>query len=271
MKKTRVIILGFALVAAGSAAWLAAGLSSNSTADTVVGEINTIIERVPTIRILVAKESIPVGSRLNDEIVEWKNWPEDALVEGYFNEEISPDAIDEMAGIIVRLPIFKGEPIRSEKIVSSSTRIMSSLLPAGKRAVATEISVATGAGGFILPNDRVDVIMVRRADQGGGYLTENILENIRILAIDQRIDEDAEGNRTAVGTTATLELTPEQSQIIAVGQQMADRITLALRSVADVDSEDTGGAAHLVNTGSGGNEIQVIRSGKLSQAEQIQE
>lgn len=270
MKKTRVIIIGVAALAAGTAGWLAMGLSGNP--QTVVTEIqNTVIQRVSTTRIMVAKESISVGARLNPELIEWQNWPEDALVDGYIVEDARPDAIQEMAGVIVRLPIFKGEPLRPEKIVDSSSRIMSSLLPSGKRAVATEISVATGAGGFILPNDRVDVIMVRRDDQGDGYLTENILENVRVLAIDQRIEEDAEGNRTAVGTTATLELTPEQGQIIAVGQQIADRITLALRSVADVAEEDTVGASYLVTTGSGVDDVKVIRSGKVSQADLVRE
>lgn len=270
MKKTRVIIIAVAALAAGVAAWLAMGLSGNP--QTVVTEIqNTVIERIPTSRIMVAKESISVGARLNPELIEWKNWPEDSLVDGYITEDARPKAIQEMAGVIVRLPIFKGEPIRPEKIVDSSSRIMSSLLPAGKRAVATSISVATGAGGFILPNDRVDVIMVRRADQGDGYLTENILENVRVLAIDQRIEEDAEGNRTAVGTTATLELTPEQGQIMAVGQQLADRITLALRSVADVAEEDTVGASHLVTTGSGTDDVKIIRSGKVSQVDLVRE
>lgn len=263
MKKMRVLILAIALVAAGLAAWIATGFSGSPE---VVTEIhNTVIQKtVETTKVLVAKDSIPVGARLNEEVVEWKSWPEDAIVEGYFSDESSPDAVKELSGTIVRLPIFKGEPIRSEKIVDSSSRIMSSLLPAGKRAVATEISVATGAGGFILPNDRVDVIMVRRAVEGDGFLTENILENIRVLAIDQRIEEDDEGNRTAVGTTATLELTPEQAQIIVVGQQVADQITLSLRSVADSDSADTGGAAHLLASGSGGSDVQIIRSGVVS-------
>lgn len=270
MKNTRVMIIAVAALAAGVAAWLAMGLSGNP--QTVVTEIqNTIIERIPTSRIMVARESISVGARLNPELIEWKNWPEDSLVEGYITEEARPDAAEELAGVIVRLPIFKGEPIRSEKIVDSSSRIMSSLLPAGKRAVATEISVATGAGGFILPNDRVDVIMVRRADEGDGYHTENILENVRVLAIDQRIAEDSKGNRTAVGTTATLELTPEQGQIMAVGQQIADRITLALRSVADVAEEDTAGASYLVTTSSGADGVKIIRSGKVSQADLVRE
>jgi pilus assembly protein CpaB len=95
-------------------------------------------------------------------------------------------------------------------------------------------------------------------------LTEVILSNIRVLAIDQRIEEDAQGNRTAVGTTATLELTPDQSKIITVAQQMADRLTLALRSVADVQEPDTDGAKHLLSGEDGTSAIQLIRSGAIT-------
>src|SRR3546814_12420544 len=106
---------------------------------------------------------------------------------------------------------------------------MSSLLPAGKRAVATAISVATGAGGFVLPNDRVDVIMVRKSDDDR-YLTENILTNVRVLAIAQQIQENQDGTQAVVGTTATLELTPEQAQVIEVAQSIAAPLTPSPRS-----------------------------------------
>lgn len=264
MKKMRIIIIAIAATSALGAAWMATSLSGNS--NSVTAQVAPqIVNTVEMEEILVAKESLPVGARLNEETLEWMEWPQNAITEAYITKNAQPDAIADMSGTIVRLPIFVGEPVRSEKIVSSSSRIMSSLLPAGKRAVAAEISVATGAGGFILPNDRVDVIMVRTDDETGELLTDNILENIRILAIDQRIEEDAEGNRTAVGSTATLELTPEQSHIIAAGQEMAQRITLALRSVADAYEDDNKGADYLVNPGSGSDKIQVIRSGQISQ------
>lgn len=262
MKKMRLIIIAIAAVCALGAAWIATGMSGSKQVTQVAPQI---IQESATEKVLVAKEGLPVGARLNEETLEWIEWPETALIEAYITENSQPDAISKLSGTIVRLPIFAGEPLRSEKLVSSSSRIMSSLLPAGKRAVAAEISVETGAGGFILPNDRVDVIMVRTDDATGELLTDNILENIRILAIDQRIEEDSNGNRTAVGTTATLELTPEQSHVMAAGQQLADRITLALRSVADVNQQDNTGADYLVNTGTGSDSIQVIRSGEISQ------
>jgi len=158
--------------------------------------------------------------------------------------------------------MFEGEPVRAEKIADSNSRIMSSILPSGKRAVATEISVSTGAGGFILPNDRVDVIMVRKNDEGR-FLTETVLANVRVLAVDQQIEQKTDGSKTVVGTTATLELTPDQTRVIAVAQQMADRLTLALRSVADAQESDTTGADYLLTGSSSAPSIQVIKSGAI--------
>jgi pilus assembly protein CpaB len=263
MKPARVVIMTVAVLAAGLAGYLAMNLTSPTVQ---VNEVASapVIQKMPTIDVLVTTASLPVGARLNEETLEWKGWPEDGVIEGLVRRDNRPEAIAELTGSVVRLPIFAGEPLRPEKIVDSSSRIMSSLLPAGKRAIATEISVATSAGGFILPNDRVDVIMVRRKTAEEGFLTEVILSNIRILAIDQRIEQDAEGNRTAVGTTATLELTPEQTKIITVAQQMADRLTLALRSVADVQEPDSDGAKYLLSGEDGSTAIQLIRSGTIT-------
>ena len=146
---------------------------------------------------------------------------------------------------------------------------MSSMLPAGARAVATSIAADTSAGGFILPNDFVDVIMTRRADAAGGagngFSTETILKNIRVLAIDQTIQEDEEGKKTRVGQTATLELTPEQAEIITVAQQMADRLTLALRSIKDTQEKNLDQADYLVNGAGRRGTVRLIKSGEISE------
>jgi pilus assembly protein CpaB len=258
MKPARIIILAVAVVAAGLAGLLAMSLSGTPTP----GLVETVIQREPTVKVLVSSENLPVGSRLSDKAIEWMEWPKGAIAEGFITNDGRPDAITELSGSVVRLPIFKGEPLRAEKIADSSSRIMSSLLPSGKRAVATEISVATGAGGFVLPNDRVDIIMVRDAKDGGGLVTENVLNNVRVLAIDQQIQEAPDGSKSVVGTTATLELTPDQTKVMAVAQQMAERLTLALRSVADAQEADTVSADYLLH-GGGKAEIQVIKSGSI--------
>ena len=260
MKPARVIILVVAVVAAGLAGLLAMQMAGGS--GSVPQQIEAVITKEPTVNVLVAGANLPVGSRLNDQSLRWIPWPQGGLVEGFITEKNRPDALKELAGVIVRLPLFEGEPIRAEKIADSSNRIMSSLLPSGKRAVATEISVSTGAGGFVLPNDRVDVIMVRKGEDKN-FLTENVLNNVRVLAIDQQIQEKDDGTKSVVGTTATLELTPDQAKVMAVAQQMADRLTLALRSVADAQEEDTKSADYLLSGGSGSPVIQVIKSGAI--------
>jgi pilus assembly protein CpaB len=252
------MILAVAVVAAGLAGMLAMNLSGAKAPELV----ETVIQREPTVKVLVSSENLPVGSRLNEKTIEWLDWPRGGVAEGFITNDNRPDAVTELAGSVVRLPIFKGEPLRAEKIADSSSRIMSSLLPSGKRAVATEISVATGAGGFVLPNDRVDIIMVRDAKDGGGLVTENVLNNVRVLAIDQQIQEAPDGSKSVVGTTATLELTPDQTKVMAVAQQMAERLTLALRSVADAQEADTASADYLLH-GGGKAEIQVIKSGSI--------
>ncbi|WP_377297745.1 Flp pilus assembly protein CpaB [Rhizobium sp. SGZ-381] len=262
MKSARLVILLVAVVAAGLAGVLAMRLAGGRA---VVEQATNVIRREPTVNVLVSAESLAVGSRLKENSIRWIAWPQAGVTDGFITDTQRPKAIQELAGLVVRLPMFAGEPVRAEKLADGSNRIMSSLLPSGKRAVATEISVATGAGGFVLPNDRVDVIMVRRSDEGR-YLTEAVLNNIRVLAIDQHVEEKGDGTRSVIGTTATLELTPDQARVITVAQQIAERLTLALRSVADAEEPDTKVADYLLSGSEGKAEVQVIKSGTIVKA-----
>ncbi|MBZ5762858.1 MULTISPECIES: Flp pilus assembly protein CpaB [Rhizobium] len=259
MKPARLIILVVAVGAAGLAGVLAMRLAGGRN---VVPEVATVMQREPSVKVLVAAANLPIGSRLNDSSIRWMDWPEAGVVKGVITETDRPDALKDMLGSVVRLPIFEGEPIREEKVADSNSRILSSLLPAGKRAVATEISVATGAGGFILPNDRVDILMVRKGDSAK-FQTETILSNVRVLAIDQQIEQKPDGSKSAVGATATLELTPDQAKVLATAQQMADKLSMALRSVADAQEPDTGAADYLLSGDSGASVVQVIKSGAI--------
>jgi pilus assembly protein CpaB len=119
---------------------------------------------------------------------------------------------------------------------------MAAILPSGMRAIATKISAETGAGGFILPNDRVDVILTHRdaeATKAAGTETqtsETILRNVRVLAIDQNLDEKGE-QKTVLGKTATLELTERQAETLALAQKQGT-LSLALRSITDASREN---------------------------------
>lgn len=260
MKPARLLILSVAVVAAGLAGLLAMKLAGRGG---VVTQVQSVVEKEPTVNVLVSSSNLPVGARIDDKAAHWMPWPQGGVVQGFITETDKPDALKELQGAVVRLPIFEGEPIRPEKVADSNSRILSALLPAGKRAVATEISVATGAGGFILPNDRVDVIMVRKGTGTEKFITETVLSNVRVLAIDQQIQEKDDGSKAVVGTTATLELTPDQTKVLVVAQQMADRLSLALRSIADAQDQDTSAADYLLSGDNGNALVQVIKSGSI--------
>jgi pilus assembly protein CpaB len=234
MKTAQIAVLGLAIVAAGGAGILAMNLSSQEPQV----QTNALEAEQFTEQVLVASADIAMGGEISTQ-VEWADWPAGAIKDGFIKKSVEPQAMEEIMGTLVRSPILTGEPIRRAKLVGAGQSFMSSILPSGKRAVATQVAADTSAGGFILPNDFVDLIMTRTvaatADSPERFITETVLKNIRVLAIDQNIQEDEEGRRVKVGETATLELTPEQSELLTVVQQTASRLTLALRSIADVN------------------------------------
>lgn len=264
---TRIVILGIALLAAGGAGYLAMNMMSAPPAEPAA-----VVEQVPPPiqldQVLVASEILNTGTAIDGQL-RWQDWPVASLSPDFITKSGRPQAREELQGSVVRSTIAQGEPVRPIKLLGPDQSFMSSILPKGKRAVATQIAADTSAGGFILPDDYVDIIMTTRPpERNGAFITETILENIQVLAIDQSIREDEEGGLVQVGQTATLELTPRQAEIITVAQQMADRLTLALRSVKDVDPDVASTSAeHLLADGNAenGTNITVIRSGDVSE------
>ena len=145
----------------------------------------------------------------------------------------------------MRTPIAAGEPIRDSKVVvAKGGGFMAAILPHGMRAIALDVSPETGAGGFILPNDHVDVLLTRRdkaAEKITGvekFISETILKNVRVLAVDQAVEEK-EGQKVVIGKTATIELDPQQVETLALARQIGT-ISLTLRSLLDFAIADAG-------------------------------
>jgi pilus assembly protein CpaB len=262
MAASRLIILGVAAVAAGGAGWVAKNMTAPLPAVVVESETPSI----STAQVLVVSGDVPMGAGIGDQL-SWQDWPSAGINENFITRNAEPDAMEKLRTGIARVPIYGGEPLRRSKLVGEGQSFMSSVLPSGRRAIATQISADTSAGGFILPNDFVDVIMTRRSDKATatGFVTETILKNIKVLAIDQTIQEDEDGKKVKVGETATLELTPQQAEIITVAQQMADRLTLALRSVADAQEVPDGEADYLVSGNGKRSTVRLIKSGEVSE------
>ncbi len=260
MKIARIAILGVAVIAAGGAALMASNLAGGNA------PVEVVKKAAPAIKlsqILVANKDISIGTKLSASMVRWQKWPQDVVTDSYIINSGNKSIDDVIAGSIVRSTFYEGEPIREGKLIKSDSGYMSAMLPSGQRAIATSISTDTSAGGFILPNDHVDVIMTRReqTDTGEKFVTETILQNIRVLAIDQTIEEK-DGEAVVVGSTATLQLSPLQTEILTVAQQMADRLTLSLRSLEDIKDQETKNAEHLIS-GNRNGKVRMIRFGRV--------
>ena len=184
-----------------------------------------------------------MGQKVSPGDVQWQEWPASAGSGNFIRKNDRPKAIEALAGSIARFPFVAGEPIREAKLVNAKgSGFMAAILPSGRRAISTKISAETGAGGFILPNDHVDVILTRRereADKAGGgdtHSSDTILTNVRVLAIDQTVEEK-NGQKVVVGKTATLELTPQQTELLALSEQLGS-LSLALRSITDATHDE---------------------------------
>lgn len=263
MAASRLIILSVAVAAAGGAGYIAKNMAG--TPQEVAAPV-PVQPSVALTEVLVLSGDVPMGAPVDGQLT-WQAWPANAVDDNFITRDGEADAIEKLKGSIARIAMYRGEPLRRAKLIGEGQSFLSSILPSGKRAVATQIAADTSAGGFILPNDNVDVIMTRRAQAGGGegFITETILKNIRVLAIDQAIQEDEEGRKVKVGETATLELSPQQAEIITVAQQMADRLTLALRATADAQEKPDGEADYLISGSGRRGTVRLIKSGEVSE------
>jgi pilus assembly protein CpaB len=254
MNPARIAVLAVAIVAGGIAAYLVSGSDEKPAPAPVV--------QLPTVDVLVAKNEIGLGQSVKPDDLQWQTWPAATASSNFITRTNRPEATKEITGSIARAPFIAGEPIREPKLVKADgSGFMAAILPTGMRAISTEISPETGAGGFILPNDRVDVILTKREKTGTDAVnSEIILSNVRVLAIDQAPKEQ-EGKNTVVGKTVTLELKPEQAETLARARQMGT-LSLALRSIADVnmvEADEDGGMRSRRGQG-----VNVIRYGVVS-------
>lgn len=235
MNTARVVVLTIAVCAGGAAAYLASGSGPKP--------VEVPVATMETTDVLVARSDIALGQTVTPDDIQWQSWPSSTASSSFIRKTDRAEAMSQIVGSIARSPFLAGEPIRETKLVKGNgSGFMAAILPTGMRAISTEISPETGAGGFILPNDKVDVILTKRdknADRPGSadaINAETILTNVRVLAIDQTVGEK-DGQKVVVGKTVTLELKPEQAESLARARQ-AGTLSLALRSLVDANKND---------------------------------
>jgi pilus assembly protein CpaB len=256
MNPQRLIVLGFALVAAGGAAFLVRGMLGGGTPVVQAKQAPAIAMS----EVLVASTNLSPGQALTAEQVRWEKWPSSTIDPSFIIQEPSVSEDQLVKGSVVRAVILPGQPITKTAIVKGdASGFMAATLGEGMRAVSIAISSDSGAGGFILPNDRVDVILTRKG-QGNSTrgFAKTILSNLRVLAVDQTYRQEKD-TRTVVGKTATVEVAPEQAEVISAAG-MSGQLSLALRPLSETDDANLGAKAHKRVAVSDGN-VSVIRYG----------
>ena len=223
------------------------------------------VQKQPKVHVLAATTNLPMGARLRQDVLQWQEWPEDNVLPGMIVREQDENAMEELAKARVRVPLVANEPIMDSKIIRKGEGgLLSTLLHKGMRAIAVKVTVESGAGGFIMPNDRVDVLLTRNVDDQ--TFSDVVLENVRVLAINQTSAAD-KTNKSAEAElrTATLEVTPLQAKVLARVQSQGE-LSLVLRSLAEREDGDLADDKPRLSPAfarTGGGNIHLYRYGKF--------
>jgi len=277
MSPIRIIILLLALAAAGGAAFLVMQLSQPQVVtETVLQEKLQIEEReVSEVQVLTVLRDFAIGETIKAEHLEWAPWPEANLVEGYYVQTAVPDSIETLTGAVVKAALYKGEPLLPQKVVIRGDQgLLASMMDPEMRAVSVEISAESASGGFIMPNDRVDLIFTydQVQDDTRGIqartVATTIVKNVRVLAIDQNFATNAEGETARLGSTATLEVSPQEAELLALSLRRGE-VSLSLRPLDQMASgTDRSPRIELLegDDDAAGSGITIIRNGQPSPA-----
>lgn len=271
MSPVRLIILVVAAVAAIGAVFAVRSMQSPSAASAAAP---AAIAEVPAKEVLVAKRAIPIGKYINVDDLEWAAWPEAAATETFIEKSGQPEALEGFVGAVARSPMVQGEPIVASRLVHpGDAGFMGAILGPGMRAVTIRISEDSAASGFILPDDRVDVLLTRTVQYAteGSVRTDIILSNVRVIAIDAAYNTPPpEQGAVMPGSRATLELSDADTRLIRSAQD-SGALTLTLRSIADL--QDRPGATNVGRNlregiGAEGESIRVYRYGAQTNKKQ---
>jgi len=248
MNTKRILVLGIAGIMAIVAALLARGMMGGGTPK-VEAKIAPAMQMSD---VLVANGTLQPGQALTADQVRWQKWPASS-VDSTFITRSSVGSIDDVVkGTVVRAPLTSGQPVTSASIVhGNAVGFMAAMLNPGMRAISITISADSGAGGFVLPNDRIDLILTRKS-AGDRVNSSTILTDVRVLAVDQTFKQEKD-TKTVIGKTATLEVTPGQAEQVARAQTQGT-LSLSLRPLTNTDASVASNAAstRTMSHGSGG-------------------
>src|SRR5262245_31508874 len=239
MNSKRVVFLLLAVILAGATAFRGRPWLQNERAALMAqaGQNREAPAAAPTLQVLVARNAIHTGQIVKPDDMRWQSWPQGSLAPTYIVEGKRP--LSDFVGAVARGSIAAGEPSTEGKLVLAGTRgFMSAVLQPGTRAVSVPIAATSAVSGFIYAGDRVDVLLthVLQGQTGQRSATETILRNARVIAMVQKLDFSP-GDKPDIGKTATLELTPKQTELVTLAVKMGD-LSLVLRSLQDANDDN---------------------------------
>jgi pilus assembly protein CpaB len=257
MNNSRKLVLAGAGVAAIIVIFLVRGMLGGGTSSAKAAYVPPALAMS---QVLVASSSEDSGTPLTQDMVRWQEWPKSSVDGSFITQESAPNLSTIISGAVVRAPIVAGQPITTANIVhSNSSGIMAATLSPGMRAVSIGISTESSAGGFILPNDRVDVILTEQLTDAHQFHARTLFSDVRVLAVDQTYKEDKD-QKVVLAKTATLELTPKQAEAVERAQS-SGTISLSLRGLGDSNASKTPVASQSSLLGSGEGDVDVLRYG----------
>jgi len=191
------------------------------------------------IKVLVAKTPLPTGVFIQEDQLRWQIWPDDDIPDNYLTEdEVQPE---NLYGAVVRRGFTAGEPVTPTRVIRPGDRgFLAAVLRPGFRAIAIRVNATSGVSGLVFPGDRIDIILTHLiTDRTGAEAierraSETILENVRVLAIDQTVDEDT--SNPTYASNFTLEVTPKQAEMLSVVRELGG-LSISLRSLAKDEEE----------------------------------
>ena len=234
--RTLILFLVALLLAGGTAILVRSWLAQQRTEVTAAPMPPPAL---PQKSVLVARGQITRGQILKPENLAWRPWPESGIDPANIQAGTKP--LESFVGWVARERIGAGDPITETKIVQPGSRgFLAAALQPGMQAISVVVTPASDVSGFILPGDHVDVVITHTLPGTGDNpgmqhrAAETVLRDVRVLGVDQKLDSKGEA---VVAHTATLEVTPKQSEIIAVASEIG-KLSLSLRSLGTPQSED---------------------------------
>jgi pilus assembly protein CpaB len=232
VRKSTIVMVAFAVVFGLLAVFIAQAWL-NSQAERRMRSLEAQKKPVTTNTIVVAAQRLPFGIELTREHLREVPWPAEAQPQGSF---ATVSEILSAGKRVVLAPVEANEPVLAVKITGPGQRAtLSAIVGEGMKAVSVRVNDVEGVGGFVLPGDRVDVVLTRQLEKGNAT-TEVVLQNARVLAVDQSADDRT--SKAAVAKAVTLEVDTVGAQKIWLAASVGS-LSLLLRKAGEVSAEPT--------------------------------